>query len=216
MRPYNGYIPEHSVSTNDLKPLADRMWRLATEPRNIYVAAPITDTAPALRLAMSLQDAGFTVTSSWLRHDFSDKPDISSILDRLKRESTTLDMDEKRMWEAWKSYEKEWGERDLTDVLRSDTIIILADRPSTSGGYHVELGLALGTGKNVIAVGGRPNVFFWTDQVRYTNDTNLLVDWLVQQKEAVFVPPMAEGFQEAAVDTILAVIASPDDDSIPF
>lgn len=148
------------VPNRELSMVDDRLWRLDVAPKNIYVAAPLTQQGEASRFALQLMDAGFNVTSRWLRRDFSTKPS-------------------KDNWESYKALEEEMGRIDLEDVLRSDTLIILADKPSTSGGYHVELGIFLGAGRtNIIAVGNRPNVFFWLDNVRWTIGTEGLVEWL--------------------------------------
>jgi hypothetical protein len=75
--------------------------------------------------------------------------------------------------------DEEMGRIDVEDVLSADTLIILANQPSSSGGYHVELGLFLGAGKtNAIVVGERRNVFYWTEHVRFTHSVDGLVEWL--------------------------------------
>lgn len=48
---------------------------------------------------------------------------------------------------------------DLDDVGRADTIIIFTDEPSTTGGFHVEFGYALGRGNSIIVVGPILNIF---------------------------------------------------------
>ena|SRR6266496_13608 len=48
---------------------------------------------------------------------------------------------------------------DMADILTSGTVIIFTRWPSTSGGRHTELGLALAFGKRIILVGPRENVF---------------------------------------------------------
>jgi len=148
------------VSNRGLSQVEDRLWRLDVKPRNIYVAASLNNKEAALRFSLMLQDAGFNVTSGWLRRDFSNMP-------------------AKDNWEAYVAHEEEMGRADVEDVLLSDTLIILANTLSSSGGYHVELGVFLGAGRtNIVAVGSRPNVFFWLDSVRWTISTVGLIDWL--------------------------------------
>jgi hypothetical protein len=157
----------------------DRLWLFPVPPKNIYVAAPLPNQGKAARFALQLQDAGFTVTSSWLRKDFSDKPtsELSG---------------------PWIEYESHWGNVDVEDVLRSDTVVLLSDEPSSSGGYHVELGIAIGRGVNVVAVGGRPNVFFWTKEVRYASKLEGLVEWLgcTEHGQVDLPPPPVSKLQE--------------------
>jgi hypothetical protein len=149
------YIPRSGLSF-----ISDRMWALDSRPLNIYVAAALSNQGAAARLALELQDAGFIVTSRWLRHDFSNTPT-------------------KGAWQAYRNLEIEMAGVDFEDLERSDTLIVLADVPSTHGGFHVELGAFLGAKKtNVIVVGDRPNVFFWSPCVRFTWGLKGLVDWL--------------------------------------
>jgi nucleoside 2-deoxyribosyltransferase len=136
------------------------MWRLDAVPKKIYVAAPMTEQGTAARLALQLIDAGFDVTSRWLRKDFSDKPS-------------------KDDFSTFAKYEAEFGRIDMEDVAAADTLIVLAANASTSGGYHFELGYYLGLGKtNIVVVGDRPNVFFFTPPVRYVPSAEGLVEWL--------------------------------------
>jgi hypothetical protein len=121
--------------------------------------------AQAARLALQLVDAGFNVTSSWLRKDFSDRP--AEII-----------------WRQFAEYEARWCATDLADLRRSDTLVVLADEPSSFGGYHVELGFFLGAGReNIVVVGGdRPNVFFYADAVRWCPKIIDLVEWLLAKE----------------------------------
>jgi hypothetical protein len=136
------------------------MWRLDVVPKRIYVAAPMTEQGTAARLTLQLIDAGFDVTSRWLRKDFSDRPSQDD-------------------FKQYAGYEATWGLADMEDVATADTIVILAEQPSTHGGFHFELGYFLGLGKtNVVVVGNRPNVFFFTQHVRWKSTVAGLVEWL--------------------------------------
>jgi hypothetical protein len=150
-----GPIPNASLSLTD-----DRLWRLDLAPKNIYVAATILNQVEALRLALELQDAGFHVTSRWLRRKHAGRPTKDN----------------------WRDYveDREWaGKLDRDDLKESDTLIILTDQPSATGGYHVELGYFLGANRsNIIVVGDRPNVFYWLEDVRFTRSVDGLVEWL--------------------------------------
>ena len=169
------FVRKDPIANRGLSMADDRMWRLDVKPKDIYVAASLLNQENALRFSLRLQDAGFQVTSRWLRRDFSKKPT-------------------KDDWPAYVALEEEMGNIDVEDVLRSDTLIILANTPSSSGGYHVELGLFLGANKpNIIVVGDRPNVFFWTDSVRYSPTTEGLVEWLKDPAHG-YVEPRYEPF----------------------
>lgn len=51
------------------------------------------------------------------------------------------------------------GTECLEDIKRADAVVILTDAPSSTGGYHVELGYALGLNKPIEVVGPALNVF---------------------------------------------------------
>ncbi len=139
----------------------DVVWQLPVKPSKVYVAAPVTNQASALKVALQLERAGFSVTSRWLLFDFSTAKTAEQNWDSFVERSTA------------------WGNNDLEDLEAADTLVILADKPSTSGGYHVELGFFIGRGsKNIIAIGGRPNVFFWSKTVQYLASVDDLVDFL--------------------------------------
>lgn len=57
---------------------------------------------------------------------------------------------------------------DLADVLSADLLAAFTEAPratNSRGGRHVELGIALGAGKQVAVIGPRENVFCWLPQV---------------------------------------------------
>lgn len=73
---------------------------------------------------------------------------------------------------------------DLLDIERSSIVAILTDVPSTTGGFHVELGLALADKtKRVIVVGARLNVFHYMNRVEQVMDIDALVDNLTYEYE---------------------------------
>tara|TARA_Y100000310_G_scaffold315082_1_gene365235 strand:+ start:1089 stop:1481 length:393 start_codon:yes stop_codon:yes gene_type:complete len=55
---------------------------------------------------------------------------------------------------------------DRIDVERSDTVIVFTDTPSTTGGRHVEVGIALAHRIPVFIIGPRENVFHYPSDVR--------------------------------------------------
>ena len=154
------------VPTSNLGSRDPRLWPLDYAPQCIYVAASVNNQLPALRLALRLQWEGFRVTSQWLLSDFSARPRPNED------------------WSKWVQVVTEWGAKDLEDLAGADTLVLLADVPSSSGGFHVELGFFLGSGRtNIVVVGGdRPNVFFWTKTVRWVPDAEGLVEWLAGQR----------------------------------
>ena len=55
---------------------------------------------------------------------------------------------------------------DRIDVERSDAVIVFTDTPSTTGGRHVEVGIALAHRIPVFVIGPRENVFHYPSDVR--------------------------------------------------
>jgi nucleoside 2-deoxyribosyltransferase len=65
-----------------------------------------------------------------------------------------------------------YAEQDMADVLRSDVVVVFTHQPSSTGGRHVELGMALAAGKRVIICGDRENIFQTLPQVEHCD-----TDW---------------------------------------
>ena len=168
------FVRKDPIANRGLSMADERLWRLDVKPKDIYVAASLLNQENALRFSLRLQDAGFQVTSRWLRRDFSKKPT-------------------KDDWPAYVALEEEMGKMNVENLEAADTLVLLSDVPSTSGGFCVELGYFLGAKRtNIVVVGERPNVFFWTDSVRFTPTTDGLVEWLLDQshgRTSAFVHP---------------------------
>jgi hypothetical protein len=60
------------------------------------------------------------------------------------------------------------AERDLVELVLAGYVVINGDTPSSSGGWHTELGLAVSLGKHVTVIGehGARNVFAHLPGVR--------------------------------------------------
>lgn len=65
---------------------------------------------------------------------------------------------------------------DMDDLLRADAVALFTSLgASTTGGRHVELGMALAAGKRVMLVGPRENIFQTLPQVEHYSDWPRLV-----------------------------------------
>lgn len=173
------------VKRGRVEGFGDFAWRLDTIPSHIYLAASLNAQREAAMFALQLQDAGFTVTSRWIRNDFDKKP---SEPDGCASPSGLV------KYQKWIEFEQNWGEQNLEDLEKADTLILLTDVPSSSGGLHVELGYFLGAGlTNIVAVGQKvPNVFFCTKNVRWVTSTNGLVEWLKSPLHGAYSPEAFE------------------------
>lgn len=67
---------------------------------------------------------------------------------------------------------------DLEDISMSQMVAICTEVPSTTGGYHVELGYALAKDKLIMVIGPRMNVFFAIPRVGRCLDWEHFTDYL--------------------------------------
>lgn len=54
---------------------------------------------------------------------------------------------------------------DLADIDKAEAVLIVTTTPSTHGGFHTELGYAMGSGKPVAVIGPRPSNFFMLHRI---------------------------------------------------
>jgi hypothetical protein len=142
----------------------DHLWAFPKKPEKIYIAAAVTESSLVGKMTDVFEGCGFTVMNKWHKVDFSKKPSHGD-------------------WDNFRDWSTRWGEQDLEDLRQSDTLVVVANAASTSGGYHVELGYFLGAGReNIVAVFGRPNVFYWTSKVRWLADAKNLVAFLTDTR----------------------------------
>lgn len=48
---------------------------------------------------------------------------------------------------------------DMNDIINSDYVVVFSDVPSTTGGYYVEMGVAIALKKTLIIIGPVNNIF---------------------------------------------------------
>lgn len=113
-----------------------------------YLAARFSRKAELQGYAKRLEAQGHIVTSRWLGQDDEDS------YEKLSPEKARI-----------------CGEHDVEDVLNADAIINFTEPagvPSSSrGGRHVELGIAIGVKKILIAIGLKENVFHWLPNIEW-------------------------------------------------
>ena len=109
----------------------------------IYLAARYSRQAELNGYRADLEAVGHVVTSRWLL-GFHQITDEGLSVQAKEEERTRFAME------------------DFSDVMDADVLIAFTEEPRSSnsrGGRHVELGVALGTGKAVVIVGPAENVF---------------------------------------------------------
>lgn len=67
------------------------------------------------------------------------------------------------------------AENDVADVLRADCIVSFTGGGGGRGGRHVEFGIGVATGKRLVIVGERENVFHTLPQVEISPDIDTFV-----------------------------------------
>jgi hypothetical protein len=138
--------------------------------KKIYLAARFSAQQEMQGVRDVLTAVGFEITSSWIDHVSASGVNGITVKE--------INAEPERCGQA--------AAGDMADVLAADTLILFTEWPSTTGGRHVELGIALGAGKRVIIVGDLENIFQALPQVEHYPDWPSLATAL------------ADGPQEAA------------------
>jgi len=109
----------------------------ASRPIRVYIAARGEDQSMAKELREDLSQAGIDCTARWIDQSLANE-----------------------------SHDE--AEMDILDVRRADVLLLLkpvASHRTTTGGHHVETGVALAMGMPVVLLGERENVFHHHDTV---------------------------------------------------
>jgi len=111
----------------------------------VYIAGRTEDQAVAVTLRERLARHGIACTSTWLGPN--------GIIPDLKKAALIC----------------------LQDIARADAVVIVNPEKvhrTGTGGRHTEVGIAIGTGKPVVVIGKRENVFHHLDLVRCVPPTS--------------------------------------------
>jgi len=123
----------------------------------IYLAARFSAQQEMLGVRDVLTAFGHEITSSWIDTDVSGEIGVDGLT------PDVMNADPERC--------APYALHDMADLLAADTVIVFTQYgPSTTGGRHVELGMALAAGKRVIVVGARENIFQTLPQVEWYPD----------------------------------------------
>jgi len=146
----------------------------------IYLAARYSRRMELCGYREQLQALGHTVTSRWLNGnhqiDTSGKPIGETGEALVEGDDGSQDA---RATQLRESFARE----DMNDVAAADLLIAFTEPPRSNasrGGRHVELGIALGMGKDVTVIGHRENIFCWLPEVVfYDTFEDMLATWAV-------------------------------------
>lgn len=123
----------------------------------IYVAGRYGRRGELLQKAITLESFGWTVTSRWLAGKEEERPSLKS---GDNGDETIIPIKAKAIFAT----------NDLADIDEASNFIAFTEAPNEGpprGGRHVELGYALATGKRIIVIGYRENVFCCLERVEF-------------------------------------------------
>ena len=132
--------------------------------RSVYFAARFARLAQLNRYRADLAALGFEVTSRWLTVA-AREPGVAYSEDDLRRLAVI----------------------DQEDVLAADTLVCFAEDQGEggNGGRHVEVGMALALGKQVIVIGRREHIFHRLPEVTAVENWPEALRLLAQRLDAL-------------------------------
>jgi hypothetical protein len=115
-----------------------------------YLAASYARRREMQGIAAALEAFGPQVTSRWVRGDH--------------------ELDDGLTNEAKAGLNARFGGEDIEDIHAADVVVSFTEPPQSAyarGGRHVEFGVAVASGKRLIVIGYRENVFHWLPQIEF-------------------------------------------------
>jgi len=119
----------------------------------VYLAARYSRAAELRTYRAELELKGYVVTSRWIDGGHE-----------LSKEGST---------EAAEAERTRFAIEDRADLMSADIVVSFTEEPrktTTRGGRHVELGMALASGRRNIVVGYRENVFHCLPEIEFFPD----------------------------------------------
>lgn len=131
---------------------------------DIYLAASWPQRKRMRVIAQHLQQIGHSITSDWI----------------LSRDPVGMGPEEIAVDPA---KALNGGVRDLVGIKNADLVAVFTDISSSTGGFHVEFGYALGKGKHIDIIGPKPNVFYALVEMPAVRHFNRLDEWFDQLRK---------------------------------
>jgi hypothetical protein len=129
-----------------------------------YVAARWDDRKLAMEAAAQLRDAGIVIHSTWL------SPRDDQSMDTLKAEGNIVIEARARAL------------MDVHEIAKSNLFVQLSPEAgfrNSTGGKHVELGIAIALGKTIYIIGQRENVFHYHPSCRLVPTVDAIINSLL-------------------------------------
>ena len=126
------------------------------QPITVYFAAGYDRAWEMRQFRDNLQPFGWEVTSRWIDNKPDDKPIGTRDL-AVPAEDAMGDV----LLASSETYRRARTANleNIEDLTRAGTLLLFTRTPSTTGGRHTELGMALALRKRIIVIGPRENVF---------------------------------------------------------
>ena len=124
----------------------------------VYLAAAYPRRDELKSAASLLREAGFTVTSRWLKEDLPLNVKLGDCSPKICETFAIVD---------------------LEDIEKANTLLFFSENPNVGvprGSRHVEFGFALGRGKRVCVLGGHENVFQYLPQIVHYSDLDSFIE----------------------------------------
>ena len=131
--------------------------------RTVYFAATFTRAWEMRDYRDDIEKLGWEVTSSWIEAR-DGTPALGQ--DELTEPGLSAAPGVRSKWHADLSTAVKAATDNMSDLFRATTLMLFTRSPSTSGGYHTELGMALASGKDIIIIGPVLNVFQALPRIR--------------------------------------------------
>lgn len=133
----------------------------------VYLAARYSRRKELCGYRTLLEQSGHVVTSRWLNGDHQVSDNGTPIGEAGE---ALIEGDDGSSSNCAAELRQTFAKEDFDDVARCDLLIAFTEAPrsgSSRGGRHVELGMALAYGRDVMVVGHRENIFCWLECVEF-------------------------------------------------
>jgi hypothetical protein len=149
----------------------------------IYLASRYSRREELCGYRTQLEAIGHTVTSRWLngKHQIDDKGTPIG-----EKGEHLVEGDDGSSTACAASLQAHFVQEDCADVASANCVISFTEAPrsplGTRGGRHVEFGMAVALGKQLIVVGHRENLFHYLPQVKFCADWSSAIGLLQKDK----------------------------------
>lgn len=139
----------------------------------IYLASRYSRRLELCGYRAQLEASGHVVTSRWLNGNHQVSDSGTPIGDSGE---SLVEGDDGSTSQRAAQLRSHFAQEDFEDVKACHVLVAFTEPPRSGfsrGGRHVELGIALGLGKQILVIGYRENIFCWLDGVEFSETFNV-------------------------------------------